>query len=65
MPSKGVLKKRYSENMEQIYRRTPMRKCDDSLLDESFYESDVISTLINPFHVTSLSLYPLKTLENL
>ena len=27
-PSKGVLMKRYSENMQQIYRRTPMPKCD-------------------------------------
>ena len=27
-PSRGVLKKRYSENMYQIYRRTPMPKCD-------------------------------------
>ena len=27
-PSKGVLKKRCSENMQQIYRRTPMPKCD-------------------------------------
>ena len=25
-PSRGVLKKRCSENMQQIYRRTPMRK---------------------------------------
>ena len=27
-PSKGVLKKRYSENMQQIYRRAPMPKCN-------------------------------------
>ena len=27
-PSRGVLQKRCSENMEQIYRRTPMAKCD-------------------------------------
>ena len=27
-PSRGVLRKRYSENMQQIYRRTPMMKCD-------------------------------------
>ena len=26
--SRGVLKKRCSENMQQIYRRTPMTKCD-------------------------------------
>ena len=25
---KGVLIKRCSENIQQIYRRTPMRKCD-------------------------------------
>ena len=27
-PSRGALKKRCSENMQQIYRRTPMPKCD-------------------------------------
>ena len=27
-PSRGVLRKRYFENMQQIYRRTPMPKCD-------------------------------------
>ena len=27
-PSIGVLKKRCSENMQLIYRRTPMPKCD-------------------------------------
>ena len=27
-PSKGVLRKSYSENMQQIHRRTPMPKCD-------------------------------------
>ena len=27
-PSRGVLKKRYSENMQQIYRKTPKPKCD-------------------------------------
>ena len=26
--SRGVPRKRYSENMRQIYRRTPMPKCD-------------------------------------
>ena len=26
--SKGVLRKRSSENMQKIYRRTPMPKCD-------------------------------------
>ena len=27
-PSRGVRKKRCSENMQQIYRTTPMPKCD-------------------------------------
>ena len=27
-PPRGVLKKKFSENMQQIYRRTPMLKCD-------------------------------------
>ena len=27
-PSSGVLRKRYSENMQQIYRKTPMSKFD-------------------------------------
>ena len=27
-PSRGVLRKRCSENTQQIYRRTPMPKCD-------------------------------------
>ena len=35
-PSRGVFKKRCSENMQQIYRRTPMPKCD---LQSNFIES--------------------------
>ena len=27
-PSRGVLRKSCSENMQEIYRRTPMPKCD-------------------------------------
>ena len=27
-PSRGVLRKRCSENTQEIYRRTPMLKCD-------------------------------------
>ena len=27
-PFRGVLRKRHSENMQQIYMRTPMPKCD-------------------------------------
>ena len=31
-PSRGVPRKRRSENMQQIYRRTPMPKCKAILL---------------------------------
>ena len=27
-PSRGVLRKKCSENMQQLYKRTPMPKCD-------------------------------------
>ena len=36
-PSRGVLKKRCSENMQQIYRRTPMPKCDFNKVAKQLY----------------------------
>ena len=36
-PSRGVLRKRYSENMQQIHRRTPMPKCDVNLVALQLY----------------------------
>ena len=27
-PSRGVFRKKCAENMQQLYRRTPMPKCD-------------------------------------
>ena len=36
-PSRGVLIKRCSENMQQIYRRTPMPKCDFNNAALQFY----------------------------
>ena len=35
--SRGVLEKRCSENMQQIYRRTPMPKCDFKKVDLQLY----------------------------
>ena len=35
--SRGVLKKRCSENMLQIYRRTPMPKCDFNKIAKQLY----------------------------
>ena len=40
-PSRDVLKERYSENMQQIYRKTPMPKCNFSkvaLLGKVFFK---------------------------
>ena len=36
-PSRGVLRKRCSENMRQIYRRTPMPKCDFKKVAKQLY----------------------------
>ena len=36
-PSRGVLKKRCSENMQQIYRKTPMLKCDFNKVAKQLY----------------------------
>ena len=35
-PYTGVLRKRCSENMQQIYKRTPMLECDSLVLSISF-----------------------------
>ena len=36
-PSRGVLRKRCSENMQQMYRRTPMPKCDFNKVAKQLY----------------------------
>ena len=36
-PPRGVLRKRCSKNMQQIYRRTPMPKCDFSKVAKQLY----------------------------
>ena len=36
-PSSGVLRKRCSENMQQIYRRKPMPKCDFNRVAKQLY----------------------------
>ena len=40
-PSIGVLRNRCSENMQQIYKRTPMQKCDAYGLGISFLKNYV------------------------
>ena len=36
-PSRGVPKKEFSENMQQIYRKTPMSKCDFNKVVKQLY----------------------------
>ena len=36
-PFRGVLKRRSSENMQQIYRRTPMPNCDFNKAAKQLY----------------------------
>ena len=36
-PSRDVLRKRFSENMQQIYRRTPIPKCDFNKVAKKLY----------------------------
>ena len=37
-PSRGVPRKKCSENMQQVYRRTPMPKCDFNKVAHSFID---------------------------
>ena len=36
-PSRAVLKKKCSENMQQIYMKTPMPKCDFNKVAKQLY----------------------------
>ena len=36
-PPRGVFRKRFSENMQQIYRRAPMPKCNFKKVAKQFY----------------------------
>ena len=36
-PTRGALKERRSDNMQQIYRRTPMPKCDFNKVAKQLY----------------------------
>ena len=47
-PARGVLRKSCSENMQRIYRRTPMSKCDFNKVEENnFIELCNFATLLN------------------
>ena len=40
-PSRGVLKKRCSENIQEIYRRTPMPKCGFSKVEHRCFPVNI------------------------
>ena len=61
-PSKCVIKKRCSENMQQIYRRTPMPKCDFNNVVSNFIEISLRHgcSPVNLLHIFS-SPFPMNT----
>ena len=61
-PSRGVLKKRYSENMQQIHMRTPMPEYDISIkLLSNFFE---ITLRHGCFPVNLLHIFRTPLLKN-
>ena len=42
-PSRGVFKNRCSENMQKIYRRTPMPKCDSNKVAKQLYRNRTLA----------------------
>ena len=45
LPSRGVLKKRCSENIQQSYSRTPMPKCDFNKVAKSYFGMGVLQQI--------------------
>ena len=73
-PSRGVLKKRYSENTQQIYRRTPMPKCDfnkgakQPFLNHTFawmFSCIFSEHLVIIIHMEHLNIFPTSWYEEL
>ena len=46
-PSRGVLRKRCSENIQQIYKRTPMPKCDFNKDAEQLYWNHTLACVFS------------------
>ena len=44
-PPRGILRKRCSENIQQIYRRTPMLKCDFNKVAKSAPQREAMNRL--------------------
>ena len=65
-PSRGVLKKRCLENMQQIYRRTPMPKCDFNKVTKQLYWIELRHGC-SPVHLLHIfrTVFPKNTSEGL
>ena len=61
--SRGVLEKRCSENMQQIYRRTPMPKSDFNNVAKQLHWNHIFSTLFFPEHLRRAASECLKDLD--
>ena len=46
-PPKGVTRESYSENMQQIYRRTPMPKCDFNKVALQLYWNHTLAWVLS------------------
>ena len=65
-PPKGVLRKRCSENMQPIYRRTPMPKCGFNKVAKNYKKATYFQNTIprNTFGWLLLILYTSKNLHH-
>ena len=59
-PSRGVLRKRCFENVNQIYRRKPMPKCDFCIFSEHlFVRTPLNGCFCHSRHILSVKVYSL------
>ena len=67
-PSTGVLRKKHSENMQQIYRRTPMPKCDFNNVAKHYHHvltwtfSNELTDLLKSLSklIQTINFYPIQ-----
>ena len=62
-PFRGALLKRFSENMKQIYRRTPMPKCDFNKVASNFTEI-ALQHWCSPVNLLHIFRTPFPFLKN-
>ena len=57
-PPRGVLKKRYSENMQQIYRRAPMPKCEFAAYFQNTFSKKHLWVAASAIIITKTWIFP-------